>query len=117
MRKFWERFRRNLPSIFGAGQPWTEVTVLPGNTRQVLMLRNGKLVRDLLAYKKGLLSRLEGDAEEKLEELFLALLTRFPSPEEADRYLGGAEAKKWDRSVWENIAWTLVNSTEFSIRH
>ncbi len=114
MQKFWQKYQQNLPGIFGAGKPWTEVTVLPGNTRQVLMLRNGVRIRDLIAYPMGLLGRLKGTPEEKLEELFLAILTRFPFEEEKTRYLGKSPL---DRSTWEDIAWTLLNSTEFSLRH
>lgn len=120
MRLLWGKYLKNLPGIFGAGKPWTEVTVLPANTRQVLLLRNGTLVRDLVSSSKGLLGRIRGSKslpEEKLEEIFLAILTRFPTEDEIDRYLWFVEDAESERSAWEDVSWTLLNSAEFSLRH
>jgi hypothetical protein len=63
---------------------------------------------------------------EIIDELYLTILSRFPTPEEAKtaelyssfRTAGrpGAPAAK-RREDWVDIAWSLINSTEFRYRH
>lgn len=62
-----------------------------------------------------------------LEELYLTILSRFPTPDEvetAEAYGGVATAGKpakvgafKRRENWVDIAWSLINSTEFLYRH
>jgi hypothetical protein len=59
-----------------------------------------------------------------LEELYLTILSRLPTPDEARtiqeyRKAGVAKkgAMKQRRNDWVDIAWALVNSTEFLYRH
>jgi hypothetical protein len=59
---------------------------------------------------------------EVTEELYLTILSRFPTPEElklVEEYgkpPGRSRAGK-RREDWVDIAWALVNSTEFLYRH
>ncbi len=69
--------------------------------------------------------------QEILEELYLTILSRFPTPEElknAEAYgefnITGKPASRpssssWQRrrEAWVDIAWSLINSTEFLYRH
>ena len=65
--------------------------------------------------------------DEVLKELFLTILSRFPTDEEirnAEAYGGGVSASTHGKSAWlkrrENwvdITWSLINSTEFLYRH
>ena len=62
-----------------------------------------------------------------IRELYLTVLSRFPTPEEmkwaeaygqvgpADR--AGKRASVKRREDWVDIAWALINSTEFLYRH
>ncbi len=63
---------------------------------------------------------------EIIDELYLTILSRFPTPEEAktaELYSsfrtaarsGAPQAKR--REDWVDIAWSLINSTEFRYRH
>ena len=58
---------------------------------------------------------------EMVEELYLTILSRFPTPDEvkvAEDYgkSGGPKATK-RREDWVDITWALINSTEFLYRH
>ncbi|HUU92981.1 MAG TPA: DUF1553 domain-containing protein [Phycisphaerae bacterium] len=68
--------------------------------------------------------------EETLEELFLTVLSRLPTPEEVQNALGYASAvapsgsrqgakpaKTLARNDWIDITWSLINSIEFLYRH
>jgi hypothetical protein len=67
---------------------------------------------------------------ETLEELYLTVLSRFPTPEEvknAEAYAGAAapiasgksarQASTVKRDDWIDITWSLINSVEFLYRH
>jgi len=106
----WGALREELVSVYGIHNDWTEMTVLPGNTRQVLMTRNGGFVRSLLNVHD-----LKGGPDEKLDHMFLALLTRPPTREERERYSKHLADSNW--GGLEDILWTLANSAEFLLRH
>jgi hypothetical protein len=56
--------------------------------------------------------------EEILDELYLRVLSRKPTPEEVEAALSyGANAKYKNRNDWVDITWSLINSTEFLYRH
>jgi hypothetical protein len=107
----WGQLREELVSVFGISNEWTEITVLPGNTRQVLMMRNSRFVSSQIS--GGLMSRLSGSDAEKLDTLCRALLTRPATADEQARY---AKVLK-DGMNWDDICWTLANSAEFMLRH
>ena len=60
---------------------------------------------------------------EIITELYLTILSRFPTPEEVAvaKAYGSASTDKPDRpkrpQEWVDIAWALINSTEFLYRH
>ena len=62
---------------------------------------------------------------EIVEELYLTILSRFPTAEEvknAEQYGQAPYKTKWGKSVkrrddWIDITWSLINSTEFIYRH
>jgi len=59
-----------------------------------------------------------GTMDDTLEELYLTILSRRPTPDEvavAKEYgQGGAKKNRYD---WVDITWSLLNSTEFLYRH
>ena len=59
-----------------------------------------------------------GSANEIAERLYLTILSRFPTDADvqaAEEYAKTGVTK--DRDVWIDLAWALINSPEFSLRH
>ncbi|MFV1966862.1 MAG: DUF1553 domain-containing protein, partial [Pirellulaceae bacterium] len=55
---------------------------------------------------------------EIMEDLYLTILSRFPTEEEVRNVEAyGASAKRKSRNDWVDITWALINSTEFLYRH
>lgn len=103
-------------SLYPAGAIWCEVTPLPGNARQALLLRNNT---QIMGWINGpVLQKIKGGAgsdEDKVNEMFLAALSRPASDSEKKRYAGFIKAH--GGTGWEDAYWTLLNSTEFVTRH
>ena len=100
-------------SLYPAGAVWCEVTPLPGNARQALLLRNNS---QIMSWANGpVLQKIKsspGSMEEKIDLMFLSALSRPALDSEKKRYaafLAGGN--------WEDAYWTLLNSTEFVTRH
>lgn len=73
-------------------------------------LQNGPRLREMLSSG--------GSTEEIVERLYLTILSRFPS--EADVQAVEEHAKTGvakGRDVWIDLAWALINSPEFLLRH
>jgi len=62
--------------------------------------------------------RSQGDPGETATELYLTILSRFPTAEElkAAAAYGRSSKAKW-RDVVVDLAWALINSEEFLHRH
>ena len=87
---------------------------------QAFQLINGSAVRESLEAKDNRLGRLlksDKPPPAILEELYLAALCRFPSEIESDAALAHLEGAANPRAAWEDIAWAIVNSKEFLLRH
>ena len=103
-------------SLYPAGAVWTETTPLPGNARQALLLRNNTEIMGwiggsvLSAIKSG-----PGSVEEKVDEMFLAALSRKADTSERQRYASFLKAHPGQG--FEDAYWTLLNSSEFVTRH
>ena len=86
---------------------------------QAFQMINGPTVRRKLDAEDNRISRLlaaHRDDRSILNELYLAALGRTPTPAErstADTYLHHRDR----RTAWEDIAWALLNSKEFLLRH
>ncbi len=108
----WSSFSGQLELLYGPGVPYNESVLLPGNTRQSLMMRNSEFVGGMIRGRK-----LDGATpEEKIEKTFLAILTRLPRESEMQRWVAHAAANKGN-TAYEDLAWTLMNSSEFTTRH
>jgi hypothetical protein len=89
---------------------------------QAFQLINGPTVRLSLEDDENRIGRLlkAGTPEpEIIEELSMAILSRPPTVAERDAFLvhvarAGAEGR---RKAWEDVAWALINSKEFLLRH
>jgi hypothetical protein len=93
-----------------------------GTIPQRLLLMNGELVRERIksdpfnaTARIGLLTR---DNDLAVEVAYLAVLTRRPTPEEADHFRRCLDSKSENRNQQiEDLYWALINSTEFSWNH
>jgi hypothetical protein len=106
-----QRTMEMVGSLFPAGAVWCEVTPLPGNARQALLLRNNSQV---MSWINGpVLGKIKSlPAEEKIDGMFLAALSRSATDSEKARYKAFLE-----KGSIEDAYWTLLNTTEFVTRH
>ena len=99
-------------SLYPASAIWCEVTPLPSNARQALLLRNSSIVSS--GIRSGIVSRIQsmsGSVEQKVVEMFLAALSRKPNEKELGRYVAFIKANSGNG--YSDGYWTLMNSTEF----
>jgi hypothetical protein len=92
---------------------------------QALTLMNGKLVDGATSLERSetLAAVIDApffDDAQKIEALFLATLSRKPTPAEADHFVqyiskGGAEGNL--QSALGDVFWALLNSAEFMLNH
>ena len=62
------------------------------------------------------LGRANKKPEEAIEHLFLATLSRRPKSQELDKLLAHIK-KVGAKDGYSDIAWTLLNSSEFCVNH
>ena len=81
-----------------------------GELRQMIQRRKGNLADTLLS------SQLS--PEERVDHLYLAVLTRLPRPAERERFVAHltSDPKKAD-ALMEEAIWVLLNCSEFRLNH
>jgi hypothetical protein len=87
---------------------------------QALQLINGPTIHGKLRDANNRIGRLlaaKASPEAMLEELYLATLSRPPSPDEAKLMLAHVRQASDARRAWEDVHWTLINAKEFLFRH
>ncbi len=90
-----------------------------GSLRLALRLMNNQDLQGTMSVYYGQLKKimtLEKPAD-RLEEIFLTILSRPPSRAEQVRYLQYIRKKKGSPRAYEDVYWTLLNSTEFTFNH
>ncbi|MFY7952744.1 MAG: hypothetical protein ACOVT5_09565, partial [Armatimonadaceae bacterium] len=103
------------------GQPTDGQGRFQGSLTEHLFLHNGELVRGLCRPNKGNLpDRLLTGSEDwatKVERMFLSVLSRPPTTEEADRFVKYLTADTKDAKLTaqrvEDAMWVLVSCSEF----
>ena len=101
--------------LYPADVQWCEVSLLPGNMRQALLVRNNSEIQGLIS-GGGLLSQIKGaTTAEKVSDMFLAALSRIPTPVESERFCKYIDSHQGQGA--EDAYWTLLNTTEFLSRH
>ena len=107
-------------SVFGNPPGQAEIDFQP-SMGQALFLMNEQLVLDWLKPAAGgLVGRLEKVTDNKViaQELFLAILSRFPDEEETGDLLQHLEKHVARRSdAISEYAWALLTSAEFKLNH
>ncbi len=87
---------------------------------QVLLLSNSEEIENKLANGEGRVAKLIKDKksdEEAIDELYLAALSRSPSPEELGKtvvYIAGSSNRQ---QALEDVLWSLLNTKEFMFNH
>ena len=88
---------------------------------QALHLMNSPEVTDKIGNRSGRarkLAKLELSPEQVVEELYLAALARFPTPQEKQLMLDAFSLPGRDRRyAAEDVLWSLLNSKEFIYNH
>ena len=119
MPGLWGWYSGQMDLVYGPGTGWNEVSPLPGNSRQMLLVRNGELFQQLIKGPGGTVtqaSQLAGPPTVKVEFVFLTVLGRKPVGQEVSRWSQWLEGKKGEMGL-QDMVWTLINSTEFLTRH
>jgi hypothetical protein len=92
---------------------------------QVLHLANGDTLNGKLSEKENRISKLlaaEMTDAERIEELFLVALARFPTDKEQNAMLATigevpADDQEQRRLIYEDIVWSLITTVEFLFNH
>lgn len=106
---------RMVEPLFPADVEWCEVTLLPGNMRQALFVRNNGMIQGQIN-SGGVLRDIKGaTTADKVTEMFLAALSRKPTAAESARYVKYIDSHAGQGM--EDAYWTLMNTAEFLSRH
>ncbi|MFO0910305.1 MAG: DUF1553 domain-containing protein [Isosphaeraceae bacterium] len=87
---------------------------------QAFQLINGEQIRAELESSDNRIGRLlesHASPEAILDELTLAALSRKPTATETSAFLAHVKRAKDARRAWEDVAWAILNSKEFLLRH
>ncbi len=87
---------------------------------QALHMLVGTTYTDKISKKGGRLDRLiENEASHRIaiQELYLAALSRFPSPAERTELEAVLRERSSKREAWEDLLWSLISSREFTFNH
>ena len=87
---------------------------------RVLELKNGPLIHEKIRAPENRLGKLLAQklrGPQIVEELFLATLSRSPSPQELKATLDVVDSAADPRAGWESVLWALLNTNEFFLRY
>lgn len=119
----WDKLKGGAASfapLFGAGAGEPQDAFF-ATADQALFLNNGSIVRGWLApSSENLTARLGklADARALAEELYLSVLTRFPTQGEVALVQKQLAAREKDKpAVLQELAWGLLTSAEFRFKH
>jgi len=91
-----------------------------GTVRLALKLMNSNDLQNLVKAEwgklKGILESTK-KPDERVAEIFYTLLGRPPTAEERGRYVSYIETKHGKKEAYEDVYWTLLNSTELYFNH
>ncbi|MCH7727604.1 MAG: DUF1549 domain-containing protein [Planctomycetes bacterium] len=102
------------------GTPSNGVGDFQGGLHEHLYLNNGGIARLLSSAKGGLYDSLlnsESPWEERVDRLYLSMLTRRPTAEERERFVAYFKAEKNPRSRIGEAIWVLMTCSEFRFNH
>lgn len=118
-RAYAQTPRYQFDALFGA-DPSTPKDDVTGNIPQSLMMMNSRNLRGGMSAKGDTrLSKIlseHKDNREALQQLYLAVLARDPSAQELDICLKYISEVKPRAEAYEDLIWSLLNSSEFISR-
>ena len=110
----WDYLRRSF------GQPSDGVGNFHGGLHEHLYLNNGQ-VRQLISDRPGslheALAKSEAPWEERVERLYLQVLSRKPMPDEVERFVAFLSSEDDPRGRLHDAIWTLMTCSEFRFNH
>jgi hypothetical protein len=107
-------------SLLAPSQAAPEASTYTGSVRLALKLMNSPDLQGLVRAEAGPLADIlkrEPTEEGRLVEIFLTLLSRPPDGRERERYLAYIRRKGGRPPAYEDVYWTLLNSTELFFNH
>jgi hypothetical protein len=112
---------RQFTTAFGTDEG-QESTSFNGTIPQVLMLFNGDMIREATSTKKGSLINRLANADmndvKKVEQLFLAGLSRRPNGKERDMAKAIFAARSGNKlEALKDVWWVILNTNEFIFNH
>lgn len=116
-RMFLHLYAQSLLAPSGAAP---ETSPYTGSVRLALKLMNSHDLQGRVRAEAGPLAEIlqrESTEEGRLVEIFLTLLSRPPDGRERERYLAYLRRKGGRPQAYEDIYWTLLNSTELFFNH
>src|SRR5262249_10866068 len=89
----------------------------PAVPQMLFLMTDERLLRKVRGGRlEALLTSTKSDAD-VAEELFLATLSRPPTPDELASALGHVKAKRDRRAAFADVVWALINTREFLLNH
>lgn len=111
----WEYFRIYF------GDPVNGLGDFQGSLSEHLFWNNSEHIRRFITRKKGnLLEEMatsKDPVEKKVEKLFLTIHHRSPTPTEAKTVIEYLSDKEKPETLFEEVIWSLVNTSEFRFNH
>ncbi|MBI4564545.1 MAG: DUF1549 domain-containing protein [Planctomycetes bacterium] len=97
-----------------------EETAASGTPRMAMRLMNNQSIQSMVNSQWGLLKRIlrkKFTPEDRIEEMFLAMIGRRPESDEKHRYVRYVKGQFIDKMAYEDVFWMLLNSAEFLFNH
>jgi len=133
---FYQPYRRDNPFVIDTDSPRARFIELfrsdaesaldhQSTILQALAMMNGDFIADATHLRDSRTLRAVTEfplmsSDERLETLFLATLSRRPTPDEADvfrRYLNQNSDQDAQAKALADVFWALLNSSEFLLNH
>ena len=103
------------------GEPTNGQGEFQGSLSEHLFLNNSDVVRGLIRPKKGNLAESliasKAPVEERVDRLFLAVLSRLPERARGELLVAHLSGKDKPDALVEEAIWALLNTAEFRFNH
>lgn len=98
----------------------TESLDFEATITQALFMMNGQFSTQILMGKRGAIGKIESaakNASEKIDQIYLTVLSRPPTDAERRRFLDFVRQNGDRTETYVDLFWVLLNSTEFFFNH
>jgi hypothetical protein len=103
------------------GEPTNGLGDFQGSLAEHLFLNNSDVIHALIQRRKGNLADTiltsTDSWEERVDRMFLAVLSRLPKPEEQKRFVTHMKSDPKPDALVEEAIWVLLNTAEFRFNH